>query len=131
MLLVQRGDQGEVTGVGTGPERVGGRTEIGSAGRGGAGAGGCGTGAGGTGAGGLAGREAGGVVSGARVATVRPGPGRGLERAVGLCFADPGVLVVVLAPPFSGAECAAGRSEAGKALTPWRYASAMAVTVRT
>ena len=126
MLLVQRGDQREVTRVGARTERVGGRTAIGSAGRGGAGAGG-----GGTGAGGLVGRESGGVVSGARVATVRPGPGRGLERAVGLFFADPGVLVVVLVPPFSGAGLAAGRSEAGKALTPWRYASAMAVTVRT
>ena len=70
-------------------------------------------------------------MSGARVVTVRPGPAAGLGREVGAFFADPGVLVVVLERPFSGAGCAAGRSEAGKALTPWRYASAMAVTVRT
>ena len=41
-----------------------------------------------------------------------------------------GSVARVGAPDVDGARLAAGRSEAGRALTPWRYASAMAITVR-
>jgi hypothetical protein len=45
--------------------------------------------------------------------------------------ADAWVVGFVDGPEVFDAEGAGVRSEAGRALTPWRYASAMAVTIRT
>lgn len=42
-----------------------------------------------------------------------------------------GFVVGLEAGDATAAELAGARSEAGRALTPWRYASAMAVTIRT
>jgi hypothetical protein len=42
-----------------------------------------------------------------------------------------GLVTGLAATDDDRAEVAAGRSKAGRAGTPWRYASAMAITVRT
>jgi hypothetical protein len=55
-----------------------------------------------------------------------------VELETGLPFAGVAFLAAVLTTSaLDAAGLAAGRSDAGRAPTPWRYASEMAVTVRT
>ena len=88
-------------------EGIGPRRETGIAGRGRAGIGG--------------GGEVGGEVAGAWGVTDGFCPAGELERGAGLFLAGLAFSVVALAvPAFDGVGLAAGRSEAGRALTPWR-----------
>ena len=73
------------------------------------------------------GGDVGGVVAGALVLTAGSCPVGEVERETGLPFAGVAFLAAALtASALDGAGLAAGRSEAGRAPTPWRYASAMA-----